>query len=131
MQEKMVNSVRRKECPFEPSINRISDYLMEANPDRILETETEKWNRLSKLDAERKQLLKLEINRAHYDKISFRPKIDNISKAIGKRTKVADMADNSEAILHKKLIKEELEKKKLKECSFKPRINKKKKFKKV
>ena len=32
------------------------------------------------------------------------------------------MADNSKAIEHKKRIKEELERKKLKECSFKPKI---------
>lgn len=71
------------------------------------------------------------MNKAYYSKITFCPKINKISKAIGKKTKVQDMADNSESILHKKKIKEELERKKLKECSFKPKINKKRKFNRV
>ena len=41
----------KKRCPFEPNINKISDYLMEANQDRAYESPDSKWNRLSKIDA--------------------------------------------------------------------------------
>ena len=68
------------------------------------------------------------MNRAYYDKLKFKPQINSISRAIGKRTRAKDMADNSKALEHKKKIKEEIEKQKLKECSFKPQLNKKRKF---
>ncbi len=93
---------------------------MEANPDRNIETQKNKVNRLSKLDAQKKLILQEEIHKEFYDRIKFKPKINSISKVIGKHTKAKDMADNSGVLEHKRRIKEEIEKKKLKECSFKP-----------
>jgi len=93
---------------------------MEANPDRAIETQKSKANRLSTIDAQKKTILHEEINRAYYNKLQFKPKINPISKVIGKRTRAKDMADNSKVLEHKRRIKEEIENKKLKECSFKP-----------
>ena len=63
--------------------------------------------------------------------MTFKPAINEISKKIGKRTKMQQMANNADAILHKKQLKEENEQKKLQECSFRPNIKKKKKFENV
>ena len=47
--------------------------LRQAQP---LESQQEKWHRLSKADAQQKELLQQELQKAHYEKMTFRPKID-------------------------------------------------------
>jgi len=71
---------------------------MEADPSRASESQKNKIERLSKLDAQKKEIMKEEIKKAYYEKLKFKPKINKISKIIGKRTKVKEMADNSKAI---------------------------------
>ncbi len=44
---------------------------MEANPDRNIETQKNKVNRLSKLDAQKKLILQEEIHKEFYDRIKF------------------------------------------------------------
>jgi len=46
---------------------------MEANPERAIENKKQKWNRLSKLEFEAKQLLKKEMNKEYYKQYDFKP----------------------------------------------------------
>ena len=71
------------------------------------------------------------MSNAYYEQLQFKPKINEISRIIGRKTQVADLADITQSRLHKQRLKEELEKKKMEDCSFKPKINRKKGYKKV
>ena len=115
---------------FTPKINQTSDILMRADVDRANESEKDKFERLSKKNYENMQKKKEQLENLHYAQFDFKPKINDISRYVGKESNLKDTS------YHKGKIHTKEESAKIKEvrdnknrdeednCTFKPNINK-------
>jgi len=130
-QKKAAEIIASEGCTFVPKINKISQFLIEADPQRVNESEAERLERLSKKDAQKKEIFQEQMQKLHYEQYSFKPEINQISKDIGKKTTVDDLAYNRDAKEHLRILREKSIDNMLTMCSFQPQVNKKKKYENV
>ena len=84
LQRKAAQIIAQEGCTFVPKINRISQFLIEADPQRTNENSYEKVDRLSRKDAQKREIFQEQMHKAHYDQYTFKPEINKISKDLGK-----------------------------------------------
>jgi len=84
LQKRAAEIIAKEGCTFAPKINQISQFLIEADPQRVNESEAERIERLSKKDAQKREIFQEQMQKAHYDQYTFKPEINKISKDIGK-----------------------------------------------
>lgn len=114
---------------FAPKINMTSDILMRADIERANETDKDKFDRMSKKNYENTQKKKDQLESLHYAQFDFKPKINDISRYVGRDSNLKDIS------YHKGKASAKLESLKIKEvrdnknrdkednCTFKPNIN--------
>ena len=111
---------------FKPEINSNSDLLMKCNPDRCGENNNDKYSRLYQ-DAQRikqkKEKLENEIN----SKYDFVPKINELSKYIGRKPGIEEL----NYIPEKDMNKYKINKKEEEEYDFKPQMYNNNKYKNI
>lgn len=109
---------------FHPSIcEQSGKIIQEQRPDLLLETNEMRIQRLSLQSAEeikeRRRLKAAEL----YGSLTFIPKIDDLSKALGKSNSIDELVYNTRGQHVKDSISRKVEADKYRECTFQPRIN--------
>ena len=114
-----------KQFSFKPKINTTSDIIVEADPQRAEEWENDKFNRLYAKDFHKVEAKKEAIKEELYGKFTYKPHINQLSKLMAADRTYSDLVDvsqNKSTLTHD--IHHELNMQKVKECTFKPKINK-------
>mmetsp|Transcript_28557 Transcript_28557/g.50753 ORF Transcript_28557/g.50753 Transcript_28557/m.50753 type:complete len:779 (+) Transcript_28557:58-2394(+) len=93
-------------CTFRPNIDKNSEYIVESMPHRIAETSEDKFQRMSKEEHVRREQLKAQIEADYYNKFKFEPKINPISKELGRSSTFNDLAYNKDGRKEKRLLVE-------------------------
>ncbi len=73
-----------KECTFHPKIGNADDVLIQTNAARLVETEAERFHRLSRADSEAVDRVRTAISESYYSQFTFRPELNDMSKVRGK-----------------------------------------------
>ena len=131
--QKMYEDLRKKkleknkennnyEYTFKPEINSNSDLLVKCNPERFNENQLDKYSRLYQ-DAQRIKIKKEKLENELNSKYDFTPKINELSKYIGRKPDFDEL----------NLIKEKLPKdeKKEEEYDFTPELYQNSKYKNI
>lgn len=71
--------------------------MVEADSERANERLPEKIDRLSRQDAQKREIFQEQMRKAYYDQFSYKPEINEISKGIGRRSSLETLAYNKEA----------------------------------
>lgn len=75
------------QCTFKPEINLTSAIIVESDPQRGTEKNDEKYNRLYFQDAQKKEVVRELKEQELYGNMTFKPKINETSKAIVNETR--------------------------------------------
>lgn len=104
--EKLETKIKGEQLDFEPKVNKITKFIMESDPDRAEEKLEDKIERLAKKDFEKREIVRELVSKAYYDKFTFQPEINGVSKIIGKNNNFESLANNKENEMHKKALQE-------------------------
>ena len=110
---------------FKPEINSNSDLLAKCNPDRYGLNNNDKYNRLYE-DAQRIKMKKEKLENELNNQYDFIPKINELSKYIGRKPDFEELNNIQENKIYKQMIKKEEE-----EYDFKPQIYNNNKYKNI
>lgn len=106
---------------FQPEIAEKSRQLMQER--RLAETEEQRLERLSKREATtRTQKIKNKENEI-YGNITFVPKIDDVSRALGRKSSIDELVCNKRGQSVKEKAKQKVDEYQGQICSFKPDIS--------
>ena len=117
------NKEKNKQYTFKPEINSNSDLLVKCNPERLLEKNLDKYSRLYQ-DAERIKNKKEKLKNELDNKYNFTPKINELSKYIGRKPGFEELN-----LIQEKNNKNE--KNEEEEYDFTPQINQNSKYKNI
>ena len=131
--QKMYEDLRKKkleknkennnyEYTFKPEINSNSDLLVKCNPERFNENQLDKYSRLYQ-DAQRIKIKKEKLENELNNKYDFTPKINELSKYIGRKPDFDELN-----LIKEKLLKDE---KKEEEYDFTPELYQNSKYKNI
>ena len=113
---------------FKPEIHKKSvEIVQEKRPQTINETPEERVARLSKLDAYEMERKRKENEQRYYSADSgytFQPKIDPVSKVLGKKSDVHELTNNTKGKNIRENAKRLVDAIHAEECTFHPKINK-------
>jgi hypothetical protein len=123
LERKLSKSIDHNQYTFTPKINLTSDILMKADHNRASEDIKDKVDRLYKDDFEKIKNRKTQLEKCYYAQYDFKPKINEISRFVGKDNTYEDLYTNKESNKLRK-IREEKNKVETEGCTFKPKINK-------
>ena len=84
------NKENNRDCTFTPEINSNSDLLVKCNPERLLEKNLDKYSRLYQ-DAERIKQKKEKMQNELDNKYNYTPKINELSKFIGRKPGIDEL----------------------------------------
>ena len=110
---------------FKPEINSNSDLLVKCNPDRYGEKLNDKYSRLYE-DAQRIKIKKEKLENELNNKYDFVPKINELSKYIGRKPGIEELNYIQENKINNKMNKKEEE-----EYDFKPQMYNNNKYKNI
>ncbi len=113
----------QKCCTFHPEINFTSEILVEADPKRSGETETERIARMSRRDEMRQQRIRQEMDAELNSKCTHRPKINEVSRSMARNYSVDDIASVERLKTNRAKMVEQAQVKEKEECTFHPQIN--------
>ena len=111
---------------FKPEINANSDLLVKCNPERYGEKTNDKYSRLYE-DAQRIKIKKEKLENELNNQYDFVPKINELSKYIGRKPGIEELNYIQENKLYNKMIKKEEEE----EYDFKPQMYNNNKYKNI
>ena len=110
---------------FKPSIDKTSQFITDSNKERSKDKLEERLNK----DGQRKLELQAHLKEEHYSRYTYEPKINQISKKLGRSSSLNEIAYSNAAKEAKKKVAEEKAAEQERTCSFTPKINRKEKFK--
>ena len=116
--EKLAKNIINNEAKysFKPEINSNSDLLVKCNQSRVGENNNDKYSRLYQ-DAQKIKIKKEKLENELNNKYDFKPKINELSKYIGRKPDIKELYYNQEIKENSKIDKKEEE-----EYDFKPKI---------
>jgi hypothetical protein len=107
---------------FVPKINTMSEILIKADLKRQKERLDDKIERLYRTENEKIKSKREALEKFYYSEITFQPKINQISKVVGRDSGIEQLAYKKESE-KVKFLKEEQSKADFNEYSFKPKTN--------
>ncbi len=110
-------------CTFHPEINFTSEILVEADPKRSSETNTQRIQLLTQRDPKKQEMLKEIYNVEVKAKYTYHPQINERSKVLQRTASVDELALAERAKSNKAKLLEEAQQKQREECTFHPQIN--------
>ena len=119
-QERVASYQERESWNFRPSINENSKKIAERLYD---EDSKEKIDRLSQFEHARRESARAKREEEYYAKYTYTPKINKLSKTLGKSSSLSQLVYDKEAQMEKQLKAEEYLVQQEHLCSFQPRIN--------
>jgi len=129
LERKLSKSIEYNQYTFQPKINLTSDILMKADHNRANEDIKEKVDRMYKDNFEKMKTRKEQLEKFYYAQFDFKPKINEISRFVGRDHTIEDLYNKPESEKVKRL-KEQINNHQ-DGCTFKPVINKKDKYENV
>lgn len=127
LERKLSKSIEHSVYTFSPKINLTSDILMKADHSRANEDIKGKVDRLYKDDFDKIKSRKEQLEKFYYAQYDFKPKINDISRFVGKDNTYEDLAMKKESSKTKK-YRQDRNKDETYGCTFKPKINKDNKY---
>jgi hypothetical protein len=109
------------QCTFRPQIDRTSEFIVESMPQRTAETSEARYRRMSKDDHDKREQRKAQIEAEYYGKFKHEPKINPISKDLGRSASLHELAYSKER--DKRLSAEALAASEEHQYSFQPRLS--------
>jgi hypothetical protein len=106
LEKKKQKIIAEENFTFTPKVNKISSFLVEADTNRVNETFDDKFDRLSKKDAQKREIFQEQMKKAYYDQYSFQPAINQISKKLGRRNSLDTLAYNREGQENLRILRE-------------------------
>lgn len=108
---------------FKPSIGSSAAIAVQTRPDRESETPEERALRLSVVDKIEIDTRRKEIEDEVYGQITFTPKIDPVSKAMGRSSGISELYKNDRGKRAMEIARKKVEAAREEECPFHPTIN--------
>lgn len=118
-------------CTFRPAIDKNSECIVESMPQRVGESAEARFNRMSKEEHARREHTKAQIEANFYAKLKFEPKINPISRDLGRSSSLSELAYNQATRSDKKLQAEAEAAMEEHHYSFQPRLIASKKYARV
>lgn len=112
---------------FKPNIDKTSQYIADSNLERNKNKPEDRLNR----DGKKKLEMQAHLQEEHYSKFTYEPKINPISKRLGRSASLTEIAYANSSREAKKKKEEEKAAEQEKKCSFTPRINSSHKFRSI
>ena len=125
LDRKMSKSIENKLYTFKPKINITSEFLVKTDTNRINENQHEKYDRLSTQNYERILKKKIELEENYYSQYNYKPKINEVSKYLGRENSVNELA-NRKPSGKSKDYRSNIVKEQIQECTFNPKTNRNK-----
>ena len=122
LERKLSKSIDNNQYTFTPKINLTSDILMKADHSRANEDLKDKVGRMYKDDFDKLKNRKEQLEKFYYAQYDFKPKINEISRFVGRDHTLEDLHTKKESDQVRR-IKEEIINT-ADGCTFKPKINK-------
>ena len=123
LERKMSMSIENNEYTFKPKINITSDFLVKLDPNRINENSLDKFERMSNFNYEKMLKKKIQMEESYYGQFEFKPKINEVSRHIGKENNLNELSNKKDITSRKS---KEFKIENMQECTFNPKINKNK-----
>lgn len=123
LERKLSKSIEHTKYTFTPKINLTSDILMKADHSRSNEDIKDKVERLYKEDFEKMRNRKEQLEKFYYAQYDFKPKINEISRFVGRDHTYEELSNHRESSKSRK-IRDDKNKGETDLCTFKPKINK-------
>jgi hypothetical protein len=111
------------DCTFHPKSSTSKELLAYTRPELGLESTRQRYERLSKKDAEKAQKLKDAISEEYYSRFHFKPKINPISRELGRARTVDEHVHDERRKKAVERLKEEAEREEQEQCTFRPELH--------
>ncbi|KAL4464648.1 hypothetical protein ABPG74_011209 [Tetrahymena malaccensis] len=120
--QRVAQELEKDKCSFKPEINQISEILVYENQGRLTETQDQKIERMYKKEIEMRKMKNEQRQKEYESQMTFTPSINEVSRYIvnDKSRDLDELAYNFTGKMHIKMLQEEKEFEKMKECSFYP-----------
>jgi len=111
---------------FRPKVHNPDRILVQSRPERLAETEAQRYERLAYKDQQRKMKLQNYIRDVYYSQYEFKPKINRVSKEIVRDTHKKGQAcydslyKNERGKYYREVAQSQIEEEVLRECTFQP-----------
>jgi len=124
LERKLSKSQYENDYTFTPQINLTSEILMKTNNNRSNENVEDKVNRLYYQDSEKLKQRKQSLEKFYYGQYNFKPRINEISRIVGKDHTIEDLAYKKKWDSDKLKVSKSALSCGSEEYTFKPKINK-------
>ena len=108
---------------FKPAISDASAILLEARQERLHETPLDKVDRLTYVDAQRREGVRQQLQAEHYQRHTYKPQIDAISARLARSKTDQERSSNTRGQARKSEAEKSRERELLAECTFKPKLD--------
>lgn len=110
------------QCTFKPKTRGADALLAYTRPELAAESERDRVERLARGDAERTEQLKQAISEEYYAQFQFKPKINGISKRLGRAHTVDEHHRDEQRRAAIARAKDAAEREEMRQCTFKPAL---------
>ena len=121
--EEILKQTKDNKYTFKPEINFTSEILMEADPKRMIETDDERIQRLSRKDPKYEEKLKKIKDIEIKSKYTYHPQINQTSRMMVMNKSIDSISIAEREKTNRERLIEEVTETKERECTFKPQIN--------
>lgn len=111
-----------EECTFKPKTSDAGALLSYTRPELSAETERDRADRLATRDADRGRKLKQAISDEYYSQFSHKPRINALSKRLGRAHSVQEHMMDERRRASRARAKEEADRAEMKACTFQPEL---------
>lgn len=122
LEKRLSKSISHSTREFQPRINTTSDILMRADHERAQENFSDKIDRLYRKNYEKIQKRKQNLQDFYNNQNTFKPKINELSKLVGRPVNFDELAKNKESEKVRQ-YKEQATSSSFNDCTFKPQLN--------
>jgi hypothetical protein len=112
------------QCTFHPNVGNAGRVLEHTRPARVDENEQDRIERLFKQDQHDSEQLREQISDDYYAQFSYRPKINKISRVLGRAASVDELVADERCKQSKARAAAKQEAAEKQSCPFKPKTNK-------
>ncbi|KDO34265.1 hypothetical protein SPRG_19088 [Saprolegnia parasitica CBS 223.65] len=117
--EEKVNAIEK---PFQPCIGNAEKVLKHTRPKRLTESTPQQLYRMTYAEPRKKAEQKKRLEEAYYNKFSFQPTLNHVSKALGRATPIQKLAKSDATKPIRSRVIKEMEQRTQAECRFRPAL---------
>lgn len=111
-----------QEAWFRPEIGKSSAIVAVKRPELLSETDDERSTRLSAQDVADMAARRAAVEREAYKDVTFKPALDPVSAALGKKSSLQDLVDNPKGKSVRERARRQQQEVEEGECSFHPQV---------